>query len=340
MDVAALKKEAKSKKTPATRLLELARNTDPTVQYAVAANPKAPLGALEYLSGHGKWTILKAVALNPNVSLAILEKLAAHKQNTVCVAVAQSPQTPAQLLAQLALHSDSVVRRAVTENKNCTDAIYTKLSQDPDSLVRFDVALRTTSPVVLEKLSLDPDGQVRGAVAWNRVIPNKTLHLLAGDPKASVRASTVDQLRNRGAINLVQTLARDPDSEVRLEVAKLFTWLPQFHDHLVTDPDETVRECLAEHHDLPQVSMLILAKDSSDQVRDSSPAVRRTLAYAKTTKSPAWMLEQLAIDPDENVRWQVAYVGVVSDQILKRLSQDSSQSVREAALETLSRTWR
>jgi hypothetical protein len=73
MDIAVLKKEAKSKKTLATRLLELARNADPTVQYAVSANPNAPLAALEYLSGHGKWTILKAVALNPNVSEAILE---------------------------------------------------------------------------------------------------------------------------------------------------------------------------------------------------------------------------------------------------------------------------
>ena len=47
MDIAALKKEAKSKKTIASRLLELAKNPDPTVQYTVASNPNAPLAALE-----------------------------------------------------------------------------------------------------------------------------------------------------------------------------------------------------------------------------------------------------------------------------------------------------
>ncbi len=360
MNIATLKKEAKSKKTLASRLLELAKLPDPTVQYAVAVNPKAPLAALEYLSGHGKWTILKAVASNPNINLEILEKLAKHKQNTVCIAVAQSIQTPAELLAQLARHSDAAVRRAVTDNKNCTAAIFTKLSEDSDALVRFDVAVRDACPIaVLEKLSQDPDPLVRGAVAWNNLVPIKELRMLATDPAASVRASSVENLRQRGEINLLQTLSRDVNSEVRLEIAKLYAWIPQFHNHLVIDPDEKVRECLAGHHDLPQDQMLILAKDSSADVRkniasrddlgqamfevllkDQNPEVRRTLAYAKATKTPAWVLEQLASDPDEDVRWQVAYVGVASNQILKRLTQDPSPSVREAATETLSRTWR
>jgi hypothetical protein len=116
---------------------------------------------------------------------------------------------------------------------------------------------------------------------------------------------------------------------------------------------------LAQHSELPQAAMLTLSKDSSDQVReqianrddlskavfevllkDQKPEVRRTLAYAKTTNTPAWVLEQLASDPDENVRWQVAYVGAASDKILQKLTQDSSQSVRDAAKETLSRSWR
>ncbi len=361
MDVTTLKKEAKSKKTLASRLLELAKTPEPTVQYAVAANPNAPLAALEYLSGHGKWTILKAVAVNPNVSLAILEKLASHKQNTVCVAVAQSTKTSDQLLAKLAQHSDSVVRRAVTENKNCSDAILATLGQDPDSLVRFDVAIRTKSPVVLEKLAFDPDEYVRGAAAGNKGVPTKDLRVLATDPKASVRASSVRNLRQRGEMKLLLTLARDMNAEVRFAIVNenAATWNNQLHDHLVTDSDEKVRECLAVHYELPQTMMLILAQDSSTAVReqiahrndltkavfeillkDPNPEVRRTLAYANTAKPPAWVLEQLAIDPDENVRWQVAYVGVVSDQILKKLTQDSSQSVRDAANETLNRTWR
>ena len=83
MPAATEKKEAKSKKTAPARLLELSRNADASVQYAVASNANAPVQALEYLAGHGKFTILKAVAGNPNVTPVILERLAMHKQWTV-----------------------------------------------------------------------------------------------------------------------------------------------------------------------------------------------------------------------------------------------------------------
>ncbi len=355
MDIAALKKEAKSKKTTATRLLELAKTADPTVQYAVAANPNTPLAALEYLSGHGKWTILKAVAVHPNVSLAILEILAAHKQVTVCVAVAESQQAPVHFLEQLTKHPEAAVRRAVAANTNCTDAIFTVLSEDSAYKVRYEVASRMSCPAaVLQKLAYDPEVSVRDFVAWNSGVPTTELCLLATDPEARVRASTVENLRRRGEMALLQTLARDPSEEVRFAIANLFIWNNLLHLGLIGDTSQKIRERLAEHHELPLEQMLILASDSSEQVRyaiarrddlsksvleqlvkDSYVEVRRALVYAKTTRVPSWLLETLATDIDETVRWQVANNGSTPKAVLNKLLQDPSDDVRAKASETL-----
>jgi hypothetical protein len=204
MDIAALKKEAKSKKTLPARLLELAKTPDPTVQYAVANNPNTPLPALEYLSGHGKWTILKAVAHNKNVSAAILEKLAGHKQPSVVEAVALSPSTPTALLEKLSKHPEVSVRRALLGNysHHFTAHLYELLSQDTEDMVRMDVAFRVECPSsVLEKLASDPYTYTRVAVAGAYNTPPKVRLLLAKDPEGAVRASTIDRFYDAGKFN-------------------------------------------------------------------------------------------------------------------------------------------
>jgi hypothetical protein len=94
MDSAALKKEAKSRKTAASRLEELARFSDASIQLAVANNLNTPATALEYLGGHGKFMILKAVAKHPNTPDSVLEKLATHKQETVLEALLERTSLP------------------------------------------------------------------------------------------------------------------------------------------------------------------------------------------------------------------------------------------------------
>jgi hypothetical protein len=196
MDIAALKKEAKNKKTLPTRLLELAKNADPTVQYAVASNPNAPLLALEYLSGHGKWTILKAVAGNPNVSTAILEKLAGKTQPTVVEAVAKSTSAPATLLETLTKHPELSVRLALTENQSLTPYLYELLSQDPDSQVVLWAALRVDCPAsVLTKLATNVDDLIRGAVASAYNTPLEVRLELTKDPVKRVRSQAVNFIK-------------------------------------------------------------------------------------------------------------------------------------------------
>ncbi len=336
MPDSAEKKETKSKKTAPQRLLELSRNADPSVQYAVASNPNAPVQALEYLAGHGKFTILKAVAGNPNVTALILERLARHKQWTVCVAVLSNP--------------------------SCTPQIFEALSKDAESWVRLHVALKIACPsAVLEMLASDPDAYVRNAVAGNWNTPPATVRRLAADADGYVRAGAVDNSSRLHTSKELTALARDPDVRVRLEIAKLGQhWSPRLHDHLVTDAEEIVRVQIADHGELPVAVVLTLARDSSDEVRrtvarrnrlskavlevlisDPNPEVRRSLAHNKEDDVPVWVLERLAGDADKDVRWQASYNGRTPEATLRQLEEtDPDEGVRSSARHCLARSWR
>ena len=357
MPDSAEKKEAKSKKTAPQRLLELSRNPDPSVQYAVASNPNAPVQALEYLAGHGKFTILKAVAGNLSVTALILERLARHKQWTVCEAVALSKLAPVTLLFSLAGHSEPKVREAVLSNSSCTPKLFETLSKDAEPWVRMRVAMSFSCPSsVLEVLASDPAAYVRNAVADNRNTPPATVRALASDADGYVRAGAV---RNARDFKLLTTLAGDSDVRVRLEIARLMPWSPRLHDHLVTDAEETVRDAIADYYEeLPDAAALILALDSSDKVRerlarrdclsqavlevlvsDPNAEVRRSLAYAKVDDVAAWVLERLASDADKDVRWQVAYHWRTPKDTLRQLEDDPDVEVRSAARYSLAQVW-
>jgi hypothetical protein len=71
-------------------------------------------------------------------------------------------------------------------------------------------------------------------------------------------------------------------------------------------------------------------------IHDPSIAVRRSLVFNKGN-IPEFVFETLATDQDDGVRWQVAYNHSASPGALKRLTQDSSDSVREAAIQSLER---
>jgi hypothetical protein len=122
----------------------------------------------------------------------------------------------------------------------------------------------------------------------------------------------------------------------------------------LTDSNDDVREELAQHPNLPAKAKKTLSRDSSQQIRvaiarredhndamlkvliqDEAWEVRQVLAYARVEPIPIWVLEQLANDPSEHVRWQVAYSWSTPQATLEQLRNDKIESVRQAALETL-----
>jgi hypothetical protein len=117
---------------------------------------------------------------------------------------------------------------------------------------------------------------------------------------------------------------------VRVRIAQLEDWNEELHAHLVNDPDDEVRQYVARRDDLSHSVQCALCADPN-------PEVRRALAYNKGGDTPQFVLETLATDPDENVRWQVAYNGAASDALLQRLTRDSSQHVSKTAARTRAR---
>ena len=167
-DVALLKKEAKNKKTSPSRLEELARHADSSVQLAVAGNPNTPSATLENLGRSTKLSLLKAVARHGNTPLPVLERLARHQQVTVrlAVAVTESPFITEAMAFQLLSDADEGVRYAVLPipwrprvNWNAS-AFFDLAAIDSSPLVRRRVALYCNDPTILQRLLSDPDWAV------------------------------------------------------------------------------------------------------------------------------------------------------------------------------------
>jgi HEAT repeat protein len=166
--------------------------------------------------------------------------------------------------------------------------------------------------------------------------------------------STIDRFYDAGKIEIIKEMVKDPDPEVRLEIAQLEPWQSALHQPLIEDSDEKVREELARREDLPSSAIKNFVQDPSEPVRvniarysrldktsvekmlkDPSPEVRRTLVFSTVGNLQVRILEELSNDPEEMVRWQVAFNASTPKAVLHKLSTDSSQQVREAAIDSL-----
>lgn len=193
MDIEALKKEARSKKTSAERLSELARHPELGVQLAVAANQQVSVETFSHLAGSGNVRVLKKLAENP--------------------------ATPVAVLKQLAQHSQSSVRVALCKNPHLTLELFEELSQDPDPDVRHMLVLSTQCPsqILADLARLDPDERVRsGTLTWNwSRLDSETLRAMAFDKSPLVRRSVISTLIHNKELELLQTLVQDHELSVR-----------------------------------------------------------------------------------------------------------------------------
>ncbi len=318
MDIAALKKEAKSKKTPATRLEQLARQTDTSIQQAVAGNPSTPAAALEYLGGHGKFNILKAVAKNPNTPDAVLEKLSRHKQATVREAVAGRAVLPETIALHFAKGDEKALKIALFCN-NHGPKVWDVLGQDPDEDVRESTAMEETiSDALFEQLLSDPSPAVRSELGYNEKIQNRRdwLGRLAKDPEPFVRKSAVVY----ADLKMLERLAHDPADMVRCAVAESENLNTELARLLLKDSSEDVRTGLADNYYVlektPAEISLALAADASEKVR-------WTLAGNDTTHPEGF--EVLASDANSHIRWRVAENSRTPIAVLQELTKDKDK---------------
>jgi Leucine rich repeat variant len=301
-DVALLKKEAKNKRTNSSRLEELARHADPSVQLAVAGNPNATSATLEHLGRSVKLNLLKAVAKNPSTPTLVLERLARHQHATVRAAVAESPVMTEAIAVQLLGDAEENVRSAVLPTlrgvKWSTSAVFELAARDSSPLVRMRAAESCTDPNILQRALGDPD--------WRVVVESLR------NPRLSATALTValeqhfDHLNEAGNWSVASHIVMRHDLPAH--------WLERFSTH----SNATVRLWVAKNQNTPRATLLQLARDRDWGVLSATAALPDLpeevyLGYAKHREMfvrlalvanpsvPRSVLEQLARDKDADI---------------------------------------
>lgn len=152
--------------------------------------------------------------------------------------------------------------------------------------------------------------------------------------------------------NVLERLAKDPNSEVRWEIANNPNAPEDVLTNLSGAREESIRTAVAQNPYTPWSILLLMSKDSSKEVRkavgensqaselifdmlveDTEKEVRTSIA--KNTKTQTQFLDKLAKDKDEIVRHAVAKNPNTPLGILDLLSKDDCSSVRVAANQNL-----
>jgi hypothetical protein len=310
VDIAALKREARHKKTPAGRLEELARHPDTGVQLAVASHPGVPAATLEYLGGHGKFTILKAVARNPSVPASVLEKLSSHRQNTVRQAVAESNTLTESLILRLARDPDEQVRFALAMRSHRytwnTQPFFEILVQDSSALVRATAASHCRIPHLLERFAQDAEWRVVSSALRQHALPLSTLI-------ARLEAS-FDALNTEDHWSLVSGIVQRPDLSE--------TWLERFARH----PNATVRLWIVKHPRTPDHLILRLARDKDWGVLSE---------VARRHQLPVDLYWDYARHPRVFVRLALVNNPFIPREIVEVLANDSDEQIASLARNSL-----
>ncbi|MFJ9770772.1 hypothetical protein ACIRVF_05980 [Kitasatospora sp. NPDC101157] len=253
-----------------------------TVLDGLAVNPALPAPMIRRLfawrQGWGK------VAGRPDVTEAMADEIIATDDRWLLHSLALNKQLADRVRIRLAAHPDVAVRSAlVVDTANAPRELLERLIDDPESEVREYLAQGDHTPSDLRaRLAGDPDPAVRAALAkhWTRA-PEAVRRILLTDPEAQVRAAAcstffarlphpvpppdlvpallADPVTRAGAVvhavlhpDTLQRLARDPDADVRAELARHPALPPEVRDDLAVDPALRVRVRVFARADTPE----------------------------------------------------------------------------------------
>ena len=211
----------------------------------------------------------------------------------------------------------------------------TEVIKSGDVKACIEIAQNPETPVaILQQLSQSTDISIRGLVAKNLRLPLESLLNLAQDPNITVR-SWLTHRRHPLPIEVLELLALDQDSSVRMKVAENLNTPAEILTTLVTDNDSkiviaalrnsnTPEEILAEHiqqiNDTQQLEHILLRNNFNRSYQNSSPIL-------------AEILSQLAQHDSHKIRFLVARHLKTSPQTLSQLALDSHNSVSQMIAE-------
>lgn len=196
--------------------------------------------------------------------------------------------------------------------------------------VQRERAKLSTSPRELTELAGDEDSEVRFFVAVNRNTPLEVVQTLAADPEGQVRTGVAIALNQRplGPVAdaatieaLALNLAADPQVLVRLKLAENRELPPAAYEVMAGDPDQLVRLRIAQNPQSPSTALAQLAQDSVEVVLEKAFAHRNM---------PREQIEAAVSQPFAKVRLAIAQNINTPIGVLEQLMGDQAPEVRRA----------
>ncbi len=321
-----IKHPVKGSQMPAETLARLATHSDNSVRYRVAQNSSTPTSALEQLARDPYVPTLRAVVENSNTPPHVLEELANNPDLTTRLSIARNPNTPAQTLAQIVLssqtsgnvpwqtvdmlksafpgNSNDVLRAIASNPRTPLDALtilarreFVSATPDPESIipgvtdddvVRSLASNPSLTPDLLGILTQDPCVDVRVYLVRHPNLTEALWMQLAEDKALSVREGVAATAAPECVLKL---LARDEQSEVRVNVATNLNTPIAVLEFLAGDENAAVRTTVASNPNLPTAQLERLAQDEKVEVR------RAVAQNSNTPDSIRQALRALVLQP-------------------------------------------
>ncbi|MFD8817843.1 hypothetical protein ACFV23_41755 [Streptomyces sp. NPDC059627] len=277
----------------------------------LAGNPALPPELLRrllaYRGGFG------SVAKRPDLTEEMIAGIIAADDDRLMHSLALNPGLPHAFRMRLAEHPDPAVRAAlVVAAEDAPRELFERLLHDPDLRVREILAKSDHVPADLRaRLAADPEPEIRATLAqwWTRA-PEPVRRLLLTDPEAAVRAGACATYYRRlphpvPPADLLPALLADPIT--RAGAVRHCTPDADTARRLAADPDDGVRQELAEHPDLPPPLRDVLAEDPSLRVRfrifarQDTPEPTRAAIHAQILSDAPladWLTDPQTLDDD------------------------------------------
>ena len=316
-----------------TLLAKLAFSDDPRLRAEAAGRPGCPPPLSRLLRGDAVPSVRWA-----SPTAAAFAALAVDAHNGVREVVAASPVCPPAVLARLAGDTDSAVRACVAGNRSCPQLVLAGLAESDDPRTRRMVAAHgSIAANVSQMLADDPDEVVRWKVASNPRSPRRLLERLAEHEDHVTRVRVAANPST--SPETLERLARSSDDWFHGALAENpacppeILWTLAFGECMHGATCTQGGDCRWEHEDYCEVLAGVLANPSAlaellsdlfDQMSHDS-ALRTAAARAATD---AYQLDQLAEDPDIDVRMEAACNHNTNPQALAGLAADASNEIR------------
>ncbi|MFF1297394.1 MULTISPECIES: hypothetical protein [unclassified Streptomyces] len=236
----------------------------------LAGNPALPPELIRRLFAYRRG--FGSVAKRPDLTDDMIAEIIAVEDHWLTHSLALNPSLPHAFRMHLAEHPDTGVRAAlVVSAGGAPRALFERLLCDIDVRVREHLAESDHVPADLRaRLAADPEPKIRATLAqwWTRA-PEPVRRLLLTDPEDTVRAGACATYYRQlphpvPPADLLPALLADPIT--RAGAVRHCTLDAGTARRLADDPDEAVRQELAEHPDLPPALRDLLAEDPSLRV--------------------------------------------------------------------------